>query len=354
MKIVCFLCAFILCVSADRSLSLIMSGDALLHSRVYKDAAFKDKNSSTGLSYDFSKTLAHLKPIITEYDLAFYNQESILAGKEFGLSSYPNFNAPQEFGTQMLQLGFNLVSLANNHTLDRGEAAVLASLKFWQAQKEVVSAGSSFSFEDQKRLRIKEINGIKVGLLAYTYGVNGHFLPQEKAYLVDIFDKQRAKEDIRRLKKEADLILVSMHWGVEYAFEPNEEQKELASFLAKQGVHIIIGNHSHFISPIEFVDDTLVIYSLGNFISSQIGLNRRIGSLVGVKLSLDEKGRVVFEDIGFELIFTYYDENFKNFKLYPFSLLDDSVLANHKQIRLEFEKIIQSKDKNIKAGLPKF
>ena len=322
-----------------QKLSLIMTGDALLHKRVYKDAEFKDKGSKMGYSYDFSKALSRISPIISNYDLAFYNQESILGGKEIGLSTYPNFNSPQEFGEAMVELGFNLVSLANNHTLDRGERAVLNSLKFWQGKKGVLTSGSYASLKEANEVRIYEKNGIKYALLAYTYGVNGNPIP--KPYLVNLIDKNKIAADIAKLRLKVDLLLVSLHWGEEYKFEPSPAQRELAAFLASKGVDIIIGSHSHYVGPIEFIDDTLVIYSLGNFISSQRGLYRRVGMLVSLDIHKNSK-KIQLNNLQTRLIYTYYDENFKNFTVYPFDELNEELLPNFKAVERELKGIINT------------
>lgn len=326
-----------------------MAGDALLHSRVYKDAMFKDKNSSK-ISFDFTKILSPLQKLISSYDLAFYNQESLLGGTELGLSSYPNFNSPKEFGDAMLKLGFNLVSLANNHSLDKGEKGVLSSLKYWNKQNFLLHAGTYLSNEDKNSLSFFNINGIKFGLLAYTYGLNGHSLT--KPFLVSLIDKKQMKKDIQRLRKDVDVLLVSLHWGDEYVFKPNKEQKELAKFLASLGVDVIIGSHSHFIAPIEFINDTLVIYSLGNFLSAQNELEKRVGLLVGLIFNKDEKGAKI-SNLGFEFIYTYRDDKGKNFRVYPFKDLNESILPKHKDIQKQYEKIVLDFNKSIKNTLPR-
>ena len=129
-------------------LSLVMVGDGLLHSSVYNDA-YKD-----GV-YDFKTQLEYIKPIVQNYDLAFYNQESILGGTSIGLSDYPTFNSPWEFGDAMIDAGFNLVSLANNHTMDRGEKAIINSCEYWKT-KDVLTAGSYCSSEEANEIKIKE------------------------------------------------------------------------------------------------------------------------------------------------------------------------------------------------------
>ena len=245
----------------EERLSLIMVGDALLHSSLYRDGY---QNGT----YDFTSQLELIKPEIQKHDLAFYNQESILGGTSIGLSDYPNFNSPQEFGDAMIDAGFNLVSLANNHTMDRGVTAIQNSCDYWKT-KDVLTAGSYCSAEDAEEIKIKEKNGIKYTMLAYTYGTNGITVPSDKPYLVNLYSDELAKADIEKVRDKVDLLIVSMHWGTEYRSEPTDEQKREAEYLSNLGVDIIIGTHPHVIEPITYINDTLVIYSLGNFISAQ-------------------------------------------------------------------------------------
>ena len=138
---------------SDVSLSLIMVGDALIHESVYADA--KDSNGN----YDFKPMLEEIKPIVSEYDLAYYNQETILCGKEIGLSTYPQFNSPYEVGYAFVDAGFNLVSLANNHTLDRGEKAIINSCNYWKNKRAYV-AGSYCSMDERNYIKVRERNYI--------------------------------------------------------------------------------------------------------------------------------------------------------------------------------------------------
>ena len=191
----------------EERLSLIMVGDALLHSSLYRDGY---QNGT----YDFTSQLEFIKPEIQKHDLAFYNQESILGGTSIGLSDYPNFNSPQEFGDAMIDAGFNLVSLANNHTMDRGVTAIQNSCDYWKT-KDVLTAGSYCSAEDAEEIKIKEKNGIKYTMLAYTYGTNGITVPSDKPYLVNLYSDELAKADIEKVRDKVDLLIVSMHWGTE-------------------------------------------------------------------------------------------------------------------------------------------
>ncbi|WP_394954659.1 CapA family protein [uncultured Helicobacter sp.] len=335
--LLCILCAANLW--ALDSLKIVMVGDALLHKSVYEDARTDEG------AYDFTPMLDLIAPLIKSYDVRFYNQETILGGTELGLSTYPAFNSPQEFGDSMLKLGFNLVSLANNHTLDRGEKGVRAMLMYWRdaesKRSDLLTAGSYENARDRATPRIMTKNGITYTMLAYTYGTNGIPIPQGKEYLVNVYTKQMLLEDIKAVRPKVDLLIVSMHWGIEYEHVPSNEQRELARFLAQNGVDIIIGNHPHVIQPIEIIDNTFVIYSLGNFLSGQKGLAKNIGALIGLSLHKTKEGKIIFDDIQSELIYTHSTQG-AHFRLYPFSQLTQSLLPNHKQIQKDYEAILFS------------
>ncbi len=329
-------------------LSLIMVGDALLHGSVYRDAY---KNGV----YNFDSQLEYIKPIVQNYDLAFYNQESILGGTELGLSDYPTFNSPWEFGDAMINSGFNLVSLANNHTMDRGEKAVLNSCEYWKSKEDVLAVGSYCSKEDSEAIQIREKNGIKYTLLAYTYGTNGISVPQGKEYLVNLYSDEKAKGDIEKVRDKVDLLIVSMHWGTEYRTEPTEEQKRQAEYLSSLGVDIIIGTHPHIIEPITYINDTLVIYSLGNFISAQ-STNNDYNTMVELMTSVDiikeEKDgqtTIKLDNLNNELLFNYYKKGSKwtDFKVVPFSQMNSSYNSDYQRLYNKYSAVVKMYNEDI-------
>lgn len=329
-------------------LSLIMVGDALLHGSVYRDAY---KNGV----YNFDSQLEYIKPIVQNYDLAFYNQESILGGTELGLSDYPTFNSPWEFGDAMINSGFNLVSLANNHTMDRGEKAILNSCEYWKSKENVLAVGSYCSKEDSEAVQIKEKNGIKYTLLAYTYGTNGISVPQGKEYLVNLYSDEKVKNDIEKVRDKVDLLIVSMHWGTEYRTEPTEEQKREAEYLSSLGVDIIIGTHPHIIEPITYINDTLVIYSLGNFISAQ-STNNDYNTMVELMTSVDiikeEKDgqtTIKLDNLNNELLFNYYKKGSRwtDFKVIPFSQMNSSYNYDYQRLYNKYSAVVRMYNEDI-------
>ena len=316
--------------------SMVMVGDALIHGTVYGTAhRYANYNG-----YDFKPMLEHIKERVKDYDLAYYNQATILVGTELGLSTYPLFNSPYEVGDAFIDAGFNLVSLATNHTIDKGEKGVLNSRNYWNQQANVLAAGSYSSFEERDKVVIKEVNGIKYAFLSYTTYTNGLIVPTGKEYLVNVYDEDLIKEEITRYRDQVDLLMVAMHWGTEYMTYPTNEQKEISEYLASLGVDLIIGCHPHVIEPIEYIDDTLVIYSLGNFISSQIGVERLTGLMLSLNIKKEEyhgKTTISFEDIEGTLIYT--DRN-NGYIVYPYDMLTDNILNNYETYYEKYKKVV--------------
>ncbi len=329
--------------------SLLVGGDALLHGAVYVDAAVGDG------TYDFHEQVSLLKPWVSKYDLAYYNQETMLGGTELGLSTYPTFNSPQEFGDAMVDLGFNMVSTANNHSLDVWEEGIIRSKEYWKKQEGVVEAGTNLSFEEQEAIPVYECNGITYAFMAYTYGLNGLIPPEGKEYLVNVYPGQEEKvlERIRQAKEKADVVIMAMHWGIEYSMEPSEEQITFAEQMAEAGADIIIGNHPHVIQPVEWIGDTICFYAMGNLISAQEGIERLIGMIGGLDITKTvENGEttIKIENVRADLIYTYYDYAIRNFKVYPFESLDDSILPGYQDIYQEYIQIITERDNTIQVG----
>ena len=343
-------------IKKEDSLTLVMVGDNLIHDKIYN--YFKKDNS-----YDFRPMLEFVKPIVSKYDLAYYNQETILGGSDIGVSSYPAFNSPYEVGDAMIDSGFNLISLATNHTLDRGEKAILNSRNYWNNKSNVLAVGSYSSNEEKNKIEIKEVNNIKYTMLNYTYGTNGISVPQGKDYLVNIWPvtgnnpdndkayqeyKEQVKKDIDKVRDKVDLLMVAMHWGIEYEYTPNNYQDDMARYLESLGVNIIIGTHPHVIEPITWINNTLVIYSLGNFVSAHevVNIGNRVGLMSSVKVTKD-KGNIKIENFDNELLYMYYKDNYTDFRVIPFSNIDEKYLPNYKEVYNKFSNIVKSLDKNI-------
>ncbi len=337
-------------------IKFIMGGDALIHDKLYNSC--KRDNG-----YDFKPVFTYLKDYLSDYDLAYYNQETILGGSEIGLSSYPAFNSPYEVGDALLDAGFNMVSLATNHTLDRGEKAIINSLNYWKS-KDVLTAGSYSSFEERDEIRIKEKNNIKYTLLNYTYGTNGIRVPSGKEYLVNIWPctgsnpdndikyqeyKDIVKSDIEKVRDKVDVLIVAMHWGVEYTHTPTAYQIDMANFLSENGVDIIIGTHPHVVMPVTWINNTLVIYSLGNMVSAQ-ETNNDENTTIGLLTSIDiikKDNKIILENLDNDLIYTYNEHN-TNYKVIPFSNPNiKTYLNDYERLYTKYSSVVKKMDNNI-------
>lgn len=256
-------------------------GDILIHDWLYEDAF-------TGSGYDFKPMFQYVKDEMRNADLLLANQETVLGGVELGLSSYPTFNSPQEVGDALIGSGVDIVSTANNHTLDRGERAILNAIAYYE-RAGLPYVGHFKSESDRHTLRILSANGISFAFLAYTYGTNGIPVPEGKPYLVNLIDLEAMKREIKRARERADVVVMSLHWGNEYQRFPSEEQKKIARELAESGADIIFGHHPHVLQPFEWIKTkgrkVFVAYSLGNFLSGQMWDYKDIGGIVKIQVT---------------------------------------------------------------------
>ncbi|WP_409270223.1 CapA family protein [Neobacillus sp. SCS-31] len=291
-------------------------GDILIHDHVYNDA-------KTAKGYDFNRMFEPVKGMLQAPDILTANQESLVGGTELGISSYPNFNSPFELSEAVMKAGVDIVSTANNHSLDKGYRGLKAQIAHF-SKVGLPFTGTADSKERRDKITVLSKNGIRLAFLSYTYGTNGIPIPQGKEFAVNLIDRELMKKDIATAKRMSDAVIVSIHWGNEYQRFPNEEQKSLAAFMADQGVDIIFGSHPHVLQPMEWIKRkdgkrTFVVYSLGNFLSAQIGDYKDIGGLVTLKLTKRVNSKGTTLEIGppsFQPTFVYR-KNRRNFSVIP-------------------------------------
>jgi poly-gamma-glutamate synthesis protein (capsule biosynthesis protein) len=241
-------------------------GDLMCHSQ-------ETEVAKTATGYDYSKFYSYIKPYINQADIAFGNLETVTAGADAGFTGYPAFNSPVEYLDALKDAGFDVLTNVNNHSLDRRIIGVEKTIDALDA-RGLMHTGTYKLPEDKSNILVVEAKGIKIAVLGYTFSTNGIPFPKGKEYCVNMIDKDSIRRDVMLAKKTgADKILVSIHWGEEYERSPNNFQKDIADFMVQQGVDIILGSHPHVLQPIEMRNEqnkqSLIIYSLGNFISYQ-------------------------------------------------------------------------------------
>ena len=297
-------------IADDITINMTVTGDVLCHNTNYWDAY----NASTD-TYDFSYSFEDIKKYFDNADICVGTLESNYAGKAAGYSNYPLFNAPEDMAKDLKELGYDVMATANNHCLDKGFTGMVNTLKELD-KAGIEHLGTYETEEDSQKYLIKDVNGIKIAFLDYTYGTNGIALPQGKEYAINMIDKDKMKKDIENLKKEnIDLVCVFMHWGQEYKLTPTDEQKELSDFLFENGADLILGSHTHCLEPMEkrtiklpdgSTKDGFVIYSLGNFMSGQNADHSRQSVILDIQLTKSGKdGKIKLDHVTYTPIYMY-------------------------------------------------
>ena len=253
----------------ETSARIMASGDLLYHDIIYISAKKADG------TYDFHENFEYVKPWLKQADLVLGDFEGTV-NKDHYLAGYPLFNAPGEVMDAIKDAGYQVLDLAHNHILDSQIEGVVSTADAIEKAGMTPVGVYTHESRDKAPLVIKEVNGIKVAILAYSYGFNGieQSISQEdyNRYLSDL-DEDKMKAEIERAEKEADITIIMPQMGVEYQIEPTEEQKKLYHKMIDWGADIIFGGHPHVVEPAETVekdgDKKLIIYSMGNFISNQ-------------------------------------------------------------------------------------
>ena len=264
--------------------SIGVTGDILIHNDVLKAALTSDGN------YDFNSMLSDVAPYYKKHNKMIANLEVTLGGAEKGYSSYPMFNTPDSIATALKNAGVDMVLTSNNHTYDTGTAGMKRTLQVLDSMG--IEHTGTRSTDSGPRFMVSNINGIKVGMMCYTYetqsstagrkALNGILLSAEAGPLVNSFDYNKlsnfysdAQQSIAQMKQQgAEAIVFFMHWGNEYQLSPNSYQKKMAQKLCDLGVDVIVGGHPHVIQPFDTLvsekgHETICIYSIGNALSNQ-------------------------------------------------------------------------------------
>jgi poly-gamma-glutamate synthesis protein (capsule biosynthesis protein) len=316
-------------------LTIVAAGDNLIHESIIK-AAFREG------AYTFDSMYAEIKPLIEAADIAFINQETPLAEERFGYSRGLTFNTPQIMGKTLADTGFDVVSHANNHVLDKGEAGLLSTLDLWESLSGIHPLGIHRSREQRDtRQVIVEKNNIKVGFLAYTYGTNGIPLPRGKPYLVSLADTKVMAKEIDSLRPLCDFLVISMHWGNEYDHRYNAAQESMAQFLADHGADLIIGHHPHVIQTYQYLPrrdgkNTLCFYSLGNFLAAQDMPYTLLGGLAYIKIK-KSASEISVDQAGVIPTVTHFNTAYTGFRIYPLYQYTEELAKTHGRKRPQYE-----------------
>jgi poly-gamma-glutamate capsule biosynthesis protein CapA/YwtB (metallophosphatase superfamily) len=320
------------------SISISVVGDLMCHSTQF-DYAKVDKDS-----FNFVQFFKEVKRYLSAADFTLGNLETVTAGKENGgYTGYPNFNTPSSYISALADAGFDMLINANNHSLDRGEIGIKKTIE--EIKKNHLSyTGSYTSEKDRDSIRIFDINGINIAILAYSYGTNGHEIPKGKSYLVNLINFDLVGKDIAKARNEgAEVVLVHYHFGDEYKREPTQFQLDVVNKTIALGADLIIGGHPHVIEPTKFfktqnakLDTGFVTYSMGNFFSNQRKRYTDAGMILTIKIHKNFSSNLIYiEEINFlpTWIFKGYISDKKAYLILPSTInLDDALFLSKNDI----------------------
>lgn len=325
-------------IPPDITVNMLAVGDNLVQTYVYLAA---QAQSADGVSYNFLPLYENIRSYVEAADVAVINQETLICGEGWEVSgSNFNFNSPPQLGEDMVNLGFDVFTLANNHMLDKTINGLSASLDYWDGMMQkypILALGAYRDEADQNRIRVQEVNGMKIAYLAYTEHMNGYQLPADTPIRVGLTtDEALMERQIREAKEIADAVVVAAHWGDEDTHVVRPAVQELAHKMIGWGADVILGSHPHTAQTMEYVEREdgsmgFVYYSLGNFISAQTDSFNMIGEMATYDLVKDgETGKVSVLNVGCIPVITHYDNGqFGNLRLYPYNMYTPELAASH-------------------------
>ena len=315
---------------ADTSeVSFLAIGDVLFHTPLFK--ACKEDSAFCHFEYVF----APWEKDIAAADIAVVNQETIFVPRSDGYASYPSFGSPEEVGLAEIAAGFDLVTHATNHTIDRGEKAVDYTIGFWK-DKSAKALGIHATEADRDSVFVLDKKGIRFAFVNFTYGLNGQKLPADRPYLVDLLDSGNLwLKPIQRADSLAEVTVAFLHFGTEYVELPSPEAMRQAELAIDAGADIVVGTHPHVIEPYGVYttkagNRALVYWSLGNFVSNQQQLETNLGGVAKFtvrKIQTADSSKIEITQALFEGSVTQQEVG--NYHAVPLSAYSDSLSQRH-------------------------
>ena len=323
----------------DKVVHVVAAGDNLIHYSVYKNA----EEYAGGSGYDFDPMYTEVKYLVQDADLAIINQETIISqsnpirGADGGQLI---FNSPPQVADTVIDLGFDVVTMANNHLLDMGTDGLEESIRFWNRKAEendLTVLGAHLNEEDANNIRVREVNGVKIAFLAYCHHINGFddLLNDVPLRVVKNDEEDVIERQIKEADELADVVIVSAHWGEDDTTVVTEDRIELANKMVDWGADVILGCHTHTAETMEWIerdDGTkgFVYYSMGNFICAQTDNFNVVGEMPDFDIVIDgNTNELRLENVGCIPIIIHYENDFSNMKIYPYSKYSPELADRH-------------------------
>ena len=285
--------------AASNKLRIIATGDMIAHDSVIANAQLNG-------GYDFYALMQNMQTYFDAADVAFCNEATPAGGEAFGISGFPIFNAPLEWHDGMEQVGCNVINLGTNHTYDKGEALVDAMIADWQGRDVLATAGAHRNQAERDQISYFEVRGVTFAFLSYSTYSNE---PVPNNYSLVMYDSNTAAAEVAEAKENADVVLVSMRWGIEYADDASASDRQIAQDLAAAGADFVFGHGPHVLQPVERINrgdgsETIVWYSLGNFLNTQIPADTLVNGIAVMDIDIESLELI---NIGFLPAYSHYE-----------------------------------------------
>ena len=333
-----------------QSLKLIFAGDLMGHTPQHKAALKADG------TYDYAPCFRYVKDYIQSADLAIINLEVTLAGPPY--TGYPQFSSPRELTVAAQEAGFDVMTTANNHCMDRGKAGLERTLRVLDTLG-IPHLGTYRNREqrDAEHPLILDRNGFRLALLTYTYGTNG--IPAVSPNIVNLIDTVEMARDLAVARSRgADFVITLIHWGIEYAVKANVEQEQTARWLLEHGCDAVIGGHPHVVQnfTLDAIPDNgrhpeIVVYSMGNFVSNQRDVNTNGGIMVELTLSRLPKSSIITQNCRYLPYWVYRGTIDSLYQYYILPSTDAAAFPELYQVGGDDLKALQLFDRNTRARL---
>lgn len=317
-------------------LTITAAGDCLMHNtQIWA--------GQEGDSFNFDHFFEDIKPYLQEGQITSTCFEAPMAGAQAIYTGYPLFNSPDAMADTFKNTGFDIVVTAHNHILDRGVKGAMRTMEVLKS-RGLDPLGTYTSPADSPKPLIKEVNGIKVGYIAYTYSTNGIPVPDDYKFMINILDRDKIVADIKAVRPQVDIVILVLHWGVEYTPAPTREQQALARLFLESGADVILGSHPHVIQTMEMVEvegkPKFVIYGMGNFISHQNGPERNSGIVLKLDFSKDpDTNKILLESVDYTPTFSHHYKQNGKIRFRVVAIEDTIARINNGQ-----ERILTSRD----------
>lgn len=318
------------------TLSFSATGDNLIHNGIYQQAARRAANAGKS-GYDFSYCFDHVRDFYAGFDINWLNQET-LVNSELEPSTYPCFSTPGEMGQAAYDLGFRVFSMSNNHSYDKGAAGIAATRRFWASMPEDVITCGLYDPENPQ-ITYQEKDGVTIAYLSYTEHTNGLPTPKNaEAQVIYTNQTDLIQQQVQQARENADLVVVSTHWGIEGSHTVTDTQRQLAQNLVNWGADVIIGTGPHMVQDAEWLTAAdgrsgFVAYSLGNFLNAQSNADCMIGAVLSFDIQKtvqpDNSSSTVVLNPKLHPVINHYDAHYANIRVYMYPDYTDELAQSH-------------------------